>query len=580
MTTTDLLSRLQSVRGNGHQWMAKCPAHDDRKASLSVGNGGDKVLLRCQTGCRTESIVSALGLKMSDLFASPDNGHRAGGKRHIISTFDYQDEQGSLLFQCVRYDPKDFKQRRPDGAGGWIYNLKDTRRVLYRLPELLTDETECVVLIPEGEKHVDRLRELGIPATTNPMGAGKWQTEYSEFLRGRAVAVLPDNDATGSAHASEVAASLYGIANSVKIVELPNLPPKGDVLNWLDMGHSRDELLVLADQAPEWAPGANSEFAVCLATVVPQSVRFLWGPYFPIGKVVMIEGDPGLGKSWLTCAITTAVSRGSGLPGLDKTEPQNVLMMSAEDGLADTIRPRLDLMGADVNRIFAIDEPLTLDDPGLIRVESCLAQYRPALLVIDPLVAFLGAKVDIHRANETRQVMARLAHLAERYECVIVVVRHLRKSTSDRAIYRGAGSIDFTAACRSVLLVGADPNDRNKRAMVHIKSNLAMLGPSIAFQIDERGFYWDGRSELTADDVFSTASSEEDLSALDEAKNFLRELLADGPERVSKIQKQTKDAGITTATLRRARKSLGVQSNPSKDADGKVQFWVYSLPSW
>src|SRR5262249_46206155 len=178
------------------------------------------------------------------------------------------------------------------------------------------------------------------------------------------------------------------------------------------------------------------------------------------------------GKSWLMCAIATAIASGSGLPGMAQTEPRNVLMLSAEDGLGDTIRPRLDGMKADVSRIAALNEAIVFDDAGLLKVKAAIINSRqPALVIIDPLVAYLGAGVDLHRANETRVVMAALARIAEEYACAILAIRHLRKGSADRAIYRGIGSIDFVAAARSMLFVGEDPDKPNHRALVHCKSN-------------------------------------------------------------------------------------------------------------
>ena len=188
--------------------------------------------------------------------------------------------------------------------------------------------------------------------------------------------------------------------------------------------------LNLSVEASEAAPEENqteTSKVVCLADVEPEQVSFLWHPYIPQGKLTIIEGDPGVGKSWLTYALATATAAGSGPAGWANSDAGNILMLSVEDGLADTIRPRLDLMRANVKRIFALLGALVFDDAGLLQLEVAIIDYKPALVVIDPLVAYLGAKVDMHRANETRAVMARLAGIAERYGCAIVAVRHLTK---------------------------------------------------------------------------------------------------------------------------------------------------------
>lgn len=179
-------------------------------------------------------------------------GQAAGRLGEVVATYDYKNSAGRLVFQVLRYRPKDFRQRRPDGAGGWIWNLDGVQRVLYRLPELLAADPATIAFVVEGEKDADRLHSLGLLATTNAQGAGKWRPAYAEALRGRPVVILPDNDAPGEAHAQDVARSLFGVAASVKAVNLPGLPAKGDVSDWLQDGHTVAELQDLCKAAPEW----------------------------------------------------------------------------------------------------------------------------------------------------------------------------------------------------------------------------------------------------------------------------------------------------------------------------------------
>jgi hypothetical protein len=248
----DVLARLEGVKPQpGGGWTALCPAHEDRRASLSVGVGdGGKILLRCHAGCKVEAVVAALGLTMTDLY--PDD-QPAPASRRIAATYDYTDESGELLYQAVRYVPKDFRQRRPDGKGGWTWSLKGVRRVLYRLPDVVAAPADQAVFVVEGEKDADRLAEENMLATTCAMGAGKWRPEYNEALAGRRVVVLPDNDEAGRAHAAQVSQSLLGTAASVKVVELPGLPPRGDVTDWLENGGTASRLweLIEATQALE-----------------------------------------------------------------------------------------------------------------------------------------------------------------------------------------------------------------------------------------------------------------------------------------------------------------------------------------
>lgn len=245
----NVLSRLEGVkpRADGHNWDALCPAHEDHRQSLSVGVGEDgRILLHCQRGCETAAIVGAVGMTMADLFAGEQ---KANGQPAIVAVYDYRDEAGCLLYQSVRYFPKDFRQRRPDGKGGWLWNLAGVSRVLYRLPELVNSPAEDPVFVVEGEKDVERLRRLGLVATTNAMGAGKWRSDYNGALRGRKVFVLPDNDAPGKEHAEQVRRSLQGVAASVAVVALPGLAEKGDVSDWIAAGGTKDKLLALIEQA-------------------------------------------------------------------------------------------------------------------------------------------------------------------------------------------------------------------------------------------------------------------------------------------------------------------------------------------
>jgi putative DNA primase/helicase len=245
MGIQEFLTHFKNVKQTGpSQWTARCPAHDDQVSSLSITANREGIGIYCHAGCSTESVVDAVGLTKKDLFFD----HRESRPR-IVETYDYTDQNGGLLFQVVRYDPKGFRQRRPNGHGGWTWNLNGVRRVPYRLPELLNADPDEIIFIVEGEKDVDRLRSLGLTASCNSGGAGKWKSSYNQYLRDRDVVILPDNDPPGRAHAQQVADKLQSIARSVAIVELPGLPSKGDISDWLASGHTKDELIELVEQA-------------------------------------------------------------------------------------------------------------------------------------------------------------------------------------------------------------------------------------------------------------------------------------------------------------------------------------------
>jgi len=575
----DILSKLPGARQSGDCHIAPCPlpGHKTPQGHLTLKDAGDKALVTCQGGKHGyQDICQWLG------FDNLTYGNSNEPEAKIIATFDYPDADGKLLYQVVRYDPKDFRQRRPDGSGTWVWNLKGVKPVLYRLPEVLKAVREGrTVYVCEGEKDTDALRAKGLTATTNSGGAEKWRPEYAEALKGASVVILPDNDAPGKRHAAKVAASLYGKAESVKIVELTNRNGHQvkDVSDWLAAGGTVAELERLANETPEYKPKESDISLVCMAEVKPETVSWLWLPYIPLGKLTLLEGDPGIGKSWVSLGIATGVSLGKGLPGTEAIESASVVLASAEDGLGDTIRPRLDAMGADVSKIYAIKGSLDFGNNGLAILEGVIDRVKPSLVIIDPLVAYIGAGVDLHRANETRAVMAKLADIAEKHGCAILAIRHLTKGGTLKPIYRGLGSIDLAAACRSVLMAGCDPENPQKRGIVQIKSNLAPTGKAIGYELTNGGFYWTGESDLTWQRILSAEDSSEGKSALDEAIDFLKDELIEGPVDASQVWREARDTGLSEKTIKRAKARLRVitrrQGETGKRGGGK---FTWELP--
>ncbi len=261
----------------GASGLTHCPAHDDARPSLSVTDRGGRLLVRCGAGCAQEAVIGALqarGLWPEGRTAMEDR---------IVATYDYTDERGRVLFQVVRLEPKDFRQRRPDGAGGWTWNLDGVRRVPYRLPGVLAAVARGeTVYIVEGEKDADALAALGLMATTNPGGVGKWRPEYNEYFRGANVVILPDNDPPGRQHVEEVARTLHGAAAEVKVLHLPGLPPKGDVSDWLAAGGTREDLERLVAACPPWTPESRGGVSEDTAPTQPHVSRagdefvFVW----------------------------------------------------------------------------------------------------------------------------------------------------------------------------------------------------------------------------------------------------------------------------------------------------------------
>jgi hypothetical protein len=301
MNCEEVLSRLQGVKRNGAGWVALCPAHADRNPSLSIREENGKVLVKCMAGCATESVLETVGLELRDLFG---NGREA---RRVAATYAYTNEAGATLSQVVRYEPKGFGQRRPDGKGGWIPNLNGTRRVLYRLPEVLA--AECV-LVCEGEKDCETARKFGFVATCNPGGAGKWRDEYSESLRGKDVRIIPDNDPPGIVHALQIAQSLYLEARSVKIV---NLPVK-DLSEW---PFSREALDELIEKASPWTPESTEQnwrdlFDTFEEFENARPISFSIEGFLQNEAITAIAGLSGHGKTWVALSIARGLLFGPG----------------------------------------------------------------------------------------------------------------------------------------------------------------------------------------------------------------------------------------------------------------------------
>lgn len=332
--------------------------------------------------------------------------------------------------------------------------------------------------------------------------------------------------------------------------------------------------------------GETGPVLVTLANVPREEIAWLWPPYLPRRRLSLLDGDPGVGKSWLSLAIAAAVTRGTPLPGQESAnEPANVLLLTAEDGLGDTIRPRLEDMGADLSRVKVLTAirdgkggerhpSLVVDLPAL---EQALAEGGYALVIIDPINAYLGTALDTHRDASLRAVLTPLASLADRWNVAILCIRHLTKGGRDRAIYRGQGSIAYTAAARVVHLVGVNPDNPQERVIACIKNNLAPQPPAIAFAVAEGRFLWRGETSVTAAAMLAPDGDEGERSAVEDAMGYLRESLSGGPMDQKQMQREARDAGITDRTLRRAKARLNVTSK-REGGLGPAGRWVWSLP--
>ena len=304
-------------------------------------------------------------------------------------------------------------------------------------------------------------------------------------------------------------------------------------------------------------------------------VEWLWKPYLPFGKLSVLQGNPGEGKTYFAMHLAAACTNGKLLPNMERMEPFNVIYQTAEDGLGDTVKPRLIEAGADLDRVLVIDDSdvqLTLSDE---RIEKAIIENNARLVIIDPIQAYLGADVDMNRANEVRPIFMRLGQVAQRTGCAILLIGHLNKAAGMQSLQRGLGSIDIAAAVRSVMFIGKLKHDPTMRILTHEKSSLAPPGVSLAFSLgDEGGFRWVGEYDITADEMLSGIEPQRETKT-QQAKDLICALLAGGKQVLSEdIDKAALERGIPGRTVRDAKRELG-DALKSKIVEGRKKvFWM------
>ncbi len=307
-----------------------------------------------------------------------------------------------------------------------------------------------------------------------------------------------------------------------------------------------------------------------MSEVQSQEIEWIWYPFIPYGKLTIVQGDPGDGKTTLILNIAACLSKGIGLDsGMKLEAPINIIYQTAEDGLADTVKPRLEAAGADCERVLVIDESdkaLSMSDE---RLEEAIIKTGAKVMILDPIQAYLGGGIDMNRANEARDMTKRLSALAEKYKCAIILIGHMNKASGNKAAYRGMGSIDFFAVARSVLLVGRVEEEPNIRAVVQIKNNLAEFGHPKAFQLSDGGFQWIGDYEITADEVLGGIPK---ANKLEQAKRILRELAeTSNAVKSNEIFDMAEEHGISKRTLENAKRDLGIKAKKIN------QSWYWEL---
>lgn len=343
-------------------------------------------------------------------------------------------------------------------------------------------------------------------------------------------------------------------------------------------GDEEVQLMREVEKVPTIAKKEKKEddsIVVCMSDVQAENVEYLWEPYIALGKLTLLEGDPGLGKSWFTLALAAHVSSNKKLPREKNGFSGKVLLLSVEDGLADTIRPRLDALHANVKNIYAYNKRVYLDEDGVEEIEDQIKKYNPKLVIVDPLMAFVGGQVDTNKANEVTEICARLAQLAERHHIAIIAIRHHNKASGVKAIHRGQGSIAFTGTTRSIMMIGQHPEDELKRCIVHVKNNIGMKGETIEYSLDKDRndiFRFEGFSYLTEEDVLDVKRSNDNAKLKDAAAKLISDTLTQGKYIEQELMfRNAEAAGIDKTLLKRVAEKLEVKKIKIR---GKIR-WTF-----
>ncbi len=602
MTLQEFLPLLDGVKGSGKQYTARCPAHEDHRASLGVSEGDDgRILLTCYAGCTVDEICAALNLKKADLFQNrpempqraPENAHKA-----VTATYEYKDMDGNTVAKKLRYSDKSFCWLRPDGKGGW------TKGGIKAVPLYNQQFTVgfSAVYVVEGEKDADTLyrERWGIPAVSFPNGAGsKITDEYKAFFKGFRVTVIQDNDKPGKDFAQRLASALYGTAKSVKLIDLseiwPEIPEHGDISDYIaahpgDEGHKR--FMELEKNTPEWTPETD-RFLSCfkpLGAFGEEKATWLVDGWIPEGQITLLAADGGTGKTSLWCNIVAAISSGKACildpPGTERN-PARVAFLTTEDSVRKKLKRKLRLCGANENNIITPD--FLADKENLLKglkfgsdeMRRFISYYKPVLCVFDPVQGFVPPGINMGSRNAMRDCLAPLISLGEEYGCSFLIICHTNKRKGAYGRDRIADSSDLWDISRSVAMAGF-ADDSKIRYLSNEKNNYAEQQRTLLFSFDDdgnickEGTTWKRDRKYMQESVVMNSAPKRE-----ECKKFIVDTLdsAGGTMKTSELEEKAKDVGYSTKVIRSAKDELKANGIIKYIQDGfrKDKVWYIKL---
>lgn len=560
MTLDEFIGRLDNVKRKGKFYVARAPHREDAHPSLSVWEENGWIKLRdWGSGDKDDVIIAAMGLTNADLrTAAPEE-----------TAYSYHDEKGNGLFRKVRRPHatkgKTFIQEGMNGERD-LSHLNGKSKTLYRLTEVQRAVLEGrTVYVVNGEKAVEAIRAAKGIGTCQPQGESKdgatWLPKHTAELKGANVVIVADNDEVGHGYAKAVWNAVRKVALSARIVRSKTGGPKEDAFDHLCAGFGLEDF----ELAPDLMVEPNLEEAcadlgiVKLSTVAPVSVEWLWYPYIPRGRCTIMDGDGDLGKSFASCGIAASISNGflpDGKPLRDG--PGRVLIFASEDEADDTIVPRIEKFGGDAGMIFHVRDLFPFDPAGLKRLRKIVETIQPVLVILDPVLAYAGAAVNINAANEVRPIFDELKNIANENRCGWLNIRHEGKSNEGRARHQaGIGSVDIRNAHRSQLVVSWHPDVKGLRTIAHLKHNLSEEGRTFGYEFRDGEFVW--RWDVPAAKDVNTSGTK-----LQEAIEFLYQVCEGQYVRSSEVERLATEAGISVkGTLKNARKQLSEEGQLS-----------------